>query len=275
MKKKKNRKERFRKIKKQIQLAKVEIPDELRNTNSYITAQLFNDANYYGFVYSTNIYFMLKVMSITANLDHILKYPIFDFQLSNREINQMLCEKNTLNDYSVDLYYSFKEYCEQIMYSLSSFNWKCVEELFFDTEEETLALDYYKNTHLKKYPECFDYYIDRQKQRFNFWVNVYTFRNEKLGKYLKFAERNKINEQLAMHISLTLKKIKASFDNCFSYIGPEYYELIYVNATSVDEEDISFLASTDFLLPYYAHQLDMFLNIAFEAYPIGEIYEKN
>ena len=176
-------------------------------------------------------------------------------------------------DTTIEIQYDFFSRCLVLMNSLTLFGWKRMKDLRFSKEDsQGVGHDGYYDTHLRVYSDYFDELVDREHISGSIHTDVYTFFNERLGKYLKYTEEHAVDEQLRAEIVNELSHIIALFgvSRCVNSVRDYGYEIVYIHSYDAEDEcyrDYCF-SEVNFLMPVHACNLEKLLDRAYELYPI-------
>lgn len=210
----------------------------------------------------------------------LTKKPIFcDERGELKEINVSELEQISRDedlDAVIDMQHEYFFQCLVLMNSLTMFGWKRLEELHFGDDcysgDNLPSHDEFRNTHLSIYYEYFDTLVDEEKTIGGVCTHVYTFVNERLGNYQRYANEHEIDVEMASEITNALAQITGLFGVSFTVnsLRDYGYEVVYIHSCNPDNEqyDHDCFAYVNFLMPIHAANLEKLLDIAYELYPI-------
>lgn len=251
----------------------LEVPVELQDAQSDIHASLCNNMGHFSTLLYEPCDILIKTKLLCVAVMMMVKEPVFtkETSLDTLSIPELVRIEKTYDFENImDLEYAYKAYCTSIMDSLCMFGWKTREPLFFSKEDEPLAT--YRNTYLHVYSEYFDELVDKEDASNDFEANVYTFVNERLGKYQSYANTHTVKKELSIQITFELGQITNLFGASLSVnsLRDYGYEVVYIHSRDVDQDDYGdrCYENVNFLMPIHAANLEKLLDIAYELYPI-------
>lgn len=230
---------------------------------------------------SLSIYLYMKEKGKTAPLYLPDKKDLYNmYEYSNADLGEDDELREELWESIMNVIYTQCEYGMCQMFQLMDYGWEnCgnTEQTYNGThlvycsnDEDTVS------EKLSKYQNFFDEFFSSMSPYDRKNLDMYIFRNERLGKVLNFAKENHLESVLIAEIKTILSRLMRCWGNMepLYCLSENYLEVVFVSVT--DENDffpsdgIEAGITADILLPVYALNLEKLLDRAYKLYPIGQ-----
>lgn len=179
-----------------------------------------------------------------------------------------------------EVLYDYITFCSELPFCLTAFGWELTGKYndgICCGPNEKIALDSISG--MKRLSACEEYadFIEGKKEMLknnDIASTIYIFKNKRLGKYMQYALKNPVSQQLHAKIIENLSFIQTVWgaENVIYSNKLDGYEIAYVIISDLSdyptEHQTAFSSNMDIFLPIYAGNLEKLLDRAYALYPI-------